>query len=88
VRFVVSYSSKDRLGIGTRDLDHPISCRYKTHRQVGSMSHVVHYGASRHETSAHYFSCSGGPSAVSIKSVTGHVMPNLCFCIRWYPWVT
>jgi hypothetical protein len=26
-----------------------------------------------------YFSCSGGPGAVSIKSVPGHVTPNLCF---------
>jgi hypothetical protein len=28
-----------------------------------------------------YFSCSGGPSAVFIESVSGNVMPNLCFCI-------
>jgi hypothetical protein len=40
----------------------------------------VHTG---HETSTHYFSCSGGPIAVSIKSAPGHVTPNLCFCIRW-----
>jgi hypothetical protein len=34
------------------------------------------------EMSMHYFSCSGGPDAISIKSVSGHVTPNLCFCIR------
>jgi hypothetical protein len=36
----------------------------------------------RHETSTHHFSCSIGPSVVSIKSAQGHVMPSLCFCIR------
>jgi hypothetical protein len=29
VCFVVLHSSQDHLGIGTRDLDHPISCRCK-----------------------------------------------------------
>jgi hypothetical protein len=29
-----------------------------------------------HETSTHYFSCSGGPDMVSIKSALGHVTPN------------
>jgi hypothetical protein len=38
--------------------------------------------------SMHYFSLSGGPSAVSIESVLGHIMPNLCFCILWDRWVT
>jgi hypothetical protein len=33
------------------------------------------------EMSTHYFSCSGGPGGVSIKSVLGHIMLNLCFCI-------
>jgi hypothetical protein len=46
---------------------------------VGSTGHIVHSGAS----SAHYFSCSGGPGAVSTKSTLGHVMPYLYFCIRW-----
>jgi hypothetical protein len=36
-----------------------------------------------HEMSTHYFSCSGGLGAVSIKTELGHVTPNLCVCIRW-----
>jgi hypothetical protein len=31
----------------------------------------------RHETSTYYFSCLGGPDAVSIKCTLGHVTPNL-----------
>jgi hypothetical protein len=45
----------------------------------------VHLG---HQTSTHYFSCSGGSEAVSLKGVLGHVTPNLCFCIWWDLWVT
>jgi hypothetical protein len=48
---------------------------------VGSVDHVVHSGMSGRKMWTHYFSCSGGPGAVSRKSATGHVMPNLCFCI-------
>jgi hypothetical protein len=36
----------------------------------------------------HYFSCSGGSSAIFIKSTMGHVTVNLCFCIRWDMWDT
>jgi hypothetical protein len=36
-----------------------------------------------HKTSTHYFSYSSKPEAVSIKSASGHIMPNLCFCIQW-----
>jgi hypothetical protein len=36
----------------------------------------------------HYFSCSGGPGTVSIKSAPGHITPNMCFCILWDLWVT
>jgi hypothetical protein len=50
---------------------------------VGSVSHVVHSSAFGHKTSTYYFLCSGGPGAVSIKNVMGHITLNLCFCIRW-----
>jgi hypothetical protein len=50
---------------------------------VGSMGHVAHSDAYGHKISTHYFSCLGGLGAVSIKSVSGHVTPNLCFRIRW-----
>jgi hypothetical protein len=50
---------------------------------VGSVGQVEHSVRPACETSMHYFSCSGGPNAVSIKSVPGHVMSNLCFCILW-----
>jgi hypothetical protein len=35
------------------------------------------------EISMHYFSCSGGPEVVSIKSAQGHVTQNFSFCIPW-----
>jgi hypothetical protein len=34
VLFVVLHCLQDNLRIGTRDLDHPISCRCKKHRQL------------------------------------------------------
>jgi hypothetical protein len=55
---------------------------------MGSAGQVVHSAVSGRETSTHYFLCSGRPGAVFLKSVPGHVTPNLCFCIRWDLWVT
>jgi hypothetical protein len=45
-----------------------------------SRSAFVHPGC---ETSTHFFSFSGGPSVVSIKSTAGHVTTNLCYRIQW-----
>jgi hypothetical protein len=44
---------------------------------------VVHSGASGVRNISARFFCSGGSSALSIKSAGGHVTTNLCFCIRW-----
>jgi hypothetical protein len=55
---------------------------------MGSAGQVVHSAKSGRETSTHYFLCSGGLGAVLLKSVPGHVTPNLCFCIRWDQRVT
>jgi hypothetical protein len=52
---------------------------------VGSAGYVMHYGASGRKMWTYYFSCSGGTGAVSIKSETRHVTPNLGFCI-WSVW--
>jgi hypothetical protein len=38
---------------------------------------------SGHETSTHYFSCSGGPGMNRTKSAPGPTMQKLCFYIRW-----
>jgi hypothetical protein len=48
---------------------------------VGSVGHIVHFGASEMQNVNTLFPCSGGPSAISIKSALGNVMPNLCFGI-------
>jgi hypothetical protein len=50
---------------------------------VRSARHIVHSGVSLgYETSMHYFSCSGGPDVVFIKSEAGHVTSNLYFCLQ------
>jgi hypothetical protein len=38
------------------------------------------------ETSMHYFSFLVGPDANTTKSASGHVTPNLCFCMHWDIW--
>jgi hypothetical protein len=53
---------------------------------LGSVGHVVHSATSRARNADALFSMLGGPSAVCKKSATGHVMPNLCFCICWDLW--
>jgi hypothetical protein len=50
---------------------------------VGSAGHVVHSSVSGAQNVDAEFLSSGGTSTDSTKSVSGHVMPNLCFCIRW-----
>jgi hypothetical protein len=51
---------------------------------VGSAGHVVHSAPLDWcEMLKHYFSCSSGTGAVSIKRASGQVTSNLCFCIRW-----
>jgi hypothetical protein len=49
---------------------------------VGSTGHVVIPVRPGREISMHYFACSGGPSAVTLKSAPRYVMMKLCFCIR------
>jgi hypothetical protein len=50
---------------------------------VGSAVTLVNLVHPGREISMHYFLGSGGPNAVSIENASGHVTPNLCFCIRW-----
>jgi hypothetical protein len=63
-----------------------VVARYAEHvflHLVASARHVEHFVRPGCETSMHYFLCLGGPNAVSIKSALGHLLSNLCFCIRW-----
>jgi hypothetical protein len=50
---------------------------------VGSAGHIVHFGASGARNVDDLFSCSGGPSAVSINNAIGYVVVNFYFCIQW-----
>jgi hypothetical protein len=56
---------------------------------VGSARHIGHLVCLLRKIWTYYFSCLGGPRAVYIKSVLGHAMTHLGFCIRrdlWVPW--
>jgi hypothetical protein len=55
---------------------------------VGSAGHVVHSSGSGAQTFDAPFFILGWAQCGSIKSILGHVMPNLCFCIQWDLWVT
>jgi hypothetical protein len=52
---------------------------------VGSIGHVVHFGAYRLRNIEGLFFMLGWArcGVVSIKSMSGHVMPNFCFFNRW-----
>jgi hypothetical protein len=50
---------------------------------VGSVGHVVHFGASMAQNIDALFLCSGAIGKDSTKSVSGHVTLNLRFFIRW-----
>jgi hypothetical protein len=54
-------------------------------RATLSICILVHLGR---EMSMHYFSSLGWVGVVYIKSGLGHVMLNMCLCIRWDLWVT
>jgi hypothetical protein len=49
---------------------------------VRSAGHVTHSSASGARNIDALYSCFCQPGAVSIKSMSRHVTPNLCFCIR------
>jgi mannose-6-phosphate isomerase-like protein (cupin superfamily) len=55
---------------------------------VGYVGHVVHSSAFGVRNVDALFFMLGGSGAVSIKSTSGHVTPNLCFYIRWDLWDT
>jgi hypothetical protein len=60
---------------GTRD-DEPVFVYL-----VRSVGHVVRSNAFVRETSTHYCSCLGGTSVGLTKSMSGHIIVYLCFCI-------
>jgi hypothetical protein len=49
---------------------------------VDSAGYVVNFGVSVARNIDTLFFMYG-PGAVSKKSIPGHIMLNLCFCIRW-----
>jgi hypothetical protein len=56
------------------------SCVFTSSGICESHSGSEHPG---HEMSTQYFSCSGGTSTDSKKTLSGHVTSNECFCIQW-----
>jgi hypothetical protein len=51
---------------------------------VGSVRLVVNSSASGPRNSDTLFSCLGVTGTDSTKCASGHITPNLCFCIRWH----
>jgi hypothetical protein len=47
----------------------------------GSAVHIVSSVASGRVTAMHYFLCLGRPGVHPTKTMTGHIMLKLCFCI-------
>jgi hypothetical protein len=55
---------------------------------VGSVGHVVHSGAFGLQNIDTLFVMLGWDRYRFNKNASGHVMPYLCFLIRWNLWVT
>jgi hypothetical protein len=53
-----------------------------------SVAHVVYSSAFGTQNVNALFFIIGWPIVVSVKSTSRHVMPNLCFCVRWDQRVT
>jgi hypothetical protein len=68
-----------------------VRTRYNEHvslHLVGSSGHVVHSGVSAVRNIDELFSFPVGPDADTTKSLSGHVILNLCFCMQWDLWFT
>jgi hypothetical protein len=68
-----------------------IGTRYTEHvflHPLGSVGHVVGSLMSGVQNIDALFSCLDDPGAERTNSASGHVMLNLCFCIRYNLWMT